>query len=107
MSLETYRQYSESVLTPDVLAQPPPAQFRPPLWQLSKAVLERALLDAGQQRPCTPTARQDRHVAATARAWIWSDDVDGPYSFLNVCERLGLEPTRLRRLVSGWTIGAA
>jgi hypothetical protein len=41
-------------------------------------------------------ARSCRLFAETAE-WIASDDAESPFSFLGVCDVLGLEPTRLRR----------
>jgi hypothetical protein len=41
-------------------------------------------------------ARRCRLFTETAD-WIASDDAESPFSFLGVCEVLGLEPHRLRR----------
>jgi len=36
-------------------------------------------------------------LATAARAWIVKDDLEWPFSFLNIAFRLGLEPDYLRR----------
>lgn len=41
------------------------------------------------------------HVARDARIWFRSPDVDGPFTFLSVCDVLHLEPEGTRR----WALG--
>jgi hypothetical protein len=36
------------------------------------------------------------------RAWIWSDEVVWPFSFVNICRTLGLEPSAIRRGLATW-----
>lgn len=59
---------------------------------LLAAVLERALLDAN--RPAMSVA--DKEARDDARRWIMSD-VDAVWSFVWVCDILGLTPECLRR----------
>jgi hypothetical protein len=48
-----------------------------------------------------------REMHADARSWFSSNDTEWPYSFVNVCESLGIEPEEIRAEVfadarSGW-----
>jgi len=40
-----------------------------------------------------------RRLAAEAEAWVRCDRADWPFSFLNVCEALGIDVDAMRRLV--------
>lgn len=60
---------------------------------LMRAVLEDAIRClAGEIGP----ARERPQLAAEARQWISDRDERWPYSFVNVCENLGLNPAMLR-----------
>ena len=37
-----------------------------------------------------------------AQAWLWNDQTDGLFSFLNICAMFGLDPASLRRGLSRW-----
>jgi hypothetical protein len=43
-----------------------------------------------------------RLLSKEAEDWIRSDDYDWPFSFNNVCETLGVEPTALRGALLAW-----
>ena len=43
-----------------------------------------------------------RLLSKEAEEWIRSDDYDWPFSFNNVCETLGVEPTALRGALLAW-----
>ena len=48
-------------------------------------------------------ATQDRRglrLLAEAQHWLESDDADWPFSFVNVCDALGLEPSCVRERVA-------
>ena len=66
---------------------------------LAKGVLTQARRDLRRFR----TARDEigREIYADARSWIASDDLWWPYSFLNVCEVIGLSPALLRKELLG------
>ena len=49
---------------------------------------------------------RERPARKSARRWIVSHDTKAPYSFNNVCEALGLEPSRLRRSLLDPAFGA-
>lgn len=71
--------------------------------QLRAAVLICAVRDATgrpvisntARRPCLD-ARLTSRIQRDALAWFASDDTSWPYSFLNICEALGLHPRTLR-----------
>ena len=41
--------------------------------------------------------RHTQRVLQETTAWFFSDDVDWPFSFLNICGTLGLDPAYIRR----------
>jgi hypothetical protein len=72
---------------------------------LAKGVLVQAKRDLRRFR--TAQDRIGREIYVDAYSWIASDDLWWPYSFLNVCEVLGLSPEVLRTQLlanaqSGW-----
>src|ERR1051326_5073184 len=48
---------------------------------------------------------RERRSRQTAMRWVTSRDDRSPFSFNNVCESLGFEPGRIRRLLLAPTIG--
>ena len=66
--------------------------------RLMRAVLKDALAvlfkyDATQDR-------RGQRLLAEAQIWLESDDTDWPFSFVNVCDALGLEPSCVRERVA-------
>ena len=66
--------------------------------RLMRAVLKDALTvlfkyDATQDR-------RGQRLLADAQHWLESDDADWPFSFVNVCDALGLEPSCVRERVA-------
>ena len=41
-----------------------------------------------------------RRLFAEAEAWFASDEADGPFTFVTVCDSLGLDPSYIRRGLS-------
>jgi hypothetical protein len=80
-----------------------PEQFYSELTRFSRlsaeAALMRAVLDDAlncfQRGRHTQDART-RRIAQEAEAWLFSDDEECVFSFLNICAVLGLDPTMLR-----------
>jgi hypothetical protein len=82
-----------------------PEQFFPPVHfknqyrgetALLYAILEdavRCLQEGGQEKRW----RNQRRMAQEAEAWLFVDDYEWPFSFVNICDQLGLDPTYLRR----------
>ena len=48
------------------------------------------------------TNRRKQRLAREAEEWLLSDDSQWPFSFLNICTVLGLEPQYIRRGLSRW-----
>ena len=48
---------------------------------------------------------RERRSRQTAMRWVLSHDTRSPFSFHNICESLGFEPTRVRRLLLGPGLG--
>ena len=42
-------------------------------------------------------SRNQRRMAQEAEAWLFVDDYERPFSFVNICDHLGLDPAYLRR----------
>lgn len=67
---------------------------------LMRAVLEQALIDVGLGSLVGRTGgalRGGRWVATEARRWFDSLDRSHLYSFLSICDALGIDPQRVRR----------
>ena len=61
---------------------------------LACAILDQAVRDVRTLRNARKA--RDRRVYADARAWLCSDDRDYAFSFVNICEALGISPEGLR-----------
>jgi hypothetical protein len=93
-------------LAPELLL---PAQFHSgfrndaslrPEKRLMLAVLEEAVGDF--QRSVAATGAEGQRSFREAEDWFASDDTAWPFSFLNICGALGLEPTYIRGGLSRW-----
>ena len=62
---------------------------------LMRAVLEEALTCFQYQFYLR--RHEAQRLALEAESWFFSDEVDWPFSFLNICYALHLEPTYIRR----------
>lgn len=82
------------LLPPQLLGRP----YRSPEQQLMAAVLEDAMRELA--RPVQVWVGSAGRQRAEVQSWFESDDVAWPFSFLNVCEALDLDPVRLRRRVA-------
>lgn len=69
-----------------------------PEKRLAAAVLTSALISL-RDRHRDPQHQQD---VEEDRAWVASDDVQAPFSFLRLCDVFGLEPTWVREIVRRW-----
>jgi hypothetical protein len=72
---------------------------RSPEMKLMYAVLEDAV-DRCRKR--WTTKKNDQRLAREAEAWVFSDSLDWPFSFLNICAALGIDPDYLRRGLRRW-----
>lgn len=64
------------------------------------AVLENAFLCFRKQ---FQTDRRCMQQAQLAQEWFFSNDWDGLFSFLSVCDVLGLEPEYMRKKLKHWS----
>jgi hypothetical protein len=67
---------------------------------LMRAVLDDAL--TCYQKQLVPSTRRARRLAQEAEEWLFSDDDRWPFSFVNICRALALEPEYLRRGLKQW-----
>jgi hypothetical protein len=44
----------------------------------------------------------DRRLAHEAEQWLFADDIRWPFSFVNICTVLGLDPSYMRRGLRGY-----
>lgn len=83
-----------------------PVQFvADPAWSGQKRLMAEVLRDAvslyrHQPRVHVGTAAQLR-LAEEAGAWLRSDDMSWPFSFVNICDALGLDAGQVRARVMG------
>jgi hypothetical protein len=47
---------------------------------------------------CPRDRRTEQRIAAV---WLFANDFDAPFSFVNICETLGLDPTAARDAIVG------
>lgn len=67
---------------------------------LMRAVLEEAL-DCFQKQ-FVKSGRRAQRLAREAEEWIYSDEVRWPFSFVNICAVLGLDPDYVRLKLKRW-----
>jgi hypothetical protein len=86
-----------------------PAQFYPERRQSASAepilrLMGSVLADAVRsfQRNFGAHQPEKRQEFREARFWIFQDKHDGPFSFEDVCDTLGIDPHRLRELIVQW-----
>jgi hypothetical protein len=86
-----------------------PAQFYParrgsasvePIMRLMGGILADAVRSF--QRNFEAKSPSRRQEFREARFWIFHDKTDGPFSFEDVCDALGIDPRRLRTLILTW-----
>jgi hypothetical protein len=71
----------------------------------SEIALMRAVLDDAlscYQKQFVPHTRRERRLAQEAQAWFFTNDDRWPFSFVNICRALDLEPEYLRRGLKQW-----
>ncbi len=73
-----------------------------PEQRLALAVLEDAV--AAFQTNATAKHEQGRRYYAEAAAWLTSDDTSWPFSFVNVCHAVGLDPESIRSGLRRWSM---
>jgi len=93
--------FIDDILAPEPAVQPTPRRWLPSL-KLACAVIEQAIEDL-VGKPTTlggyggaKRVRKGGRVAKQAYQWIMSDDRADPYSFLNLCDHVKVEPSLIR-----------
>lgn len=77
-----------------------------PELALCEAILAEAIKDFG--RFGRLSARHPKHrIYREARLWIWSTDRSWPFSFVNICDCLGIDGDDLRRRLELARVAAA
>ena|SRR5919106_4123629 len=91
------------VLEPDILA---PYQYLKTQRQTEPAAPEKALMlavlaDAIEtyQKFAAAKFPRGKTLFREVEAWLWNEESDCVFSFLNICELLGLNPAALRRRI--------
>jgi len=94
-------KYATAIVLPEQFYQTAsnPSQGRPEA-DLMRAVLEDAVqcIRVGLN---TPNRRHQR-LAREAQQWFESQEMSWPFSFLNICAVLGLDPHYIRGGLRGW-----
>ncbi len=70
-----------------------------------EAALMRAVLDDALtcfQKQFVTQGRRAQRLATEAEEWFFSDDPHWPFSFVNICAVLGLDPEYLRQGLAQW-----
>ena len=92
---------SVATVMPEQFHNVPGSQYRQgPEARLMLAVLEDALWCFQQQ--FLPSCVNGRRLARDAEWWFFKDASDSPFSFVQICAVLGLEPEYLRRGLQRW-----
>jgi hypothetical protein len=104
-SFEDEEKAAEQLSSPFVHS----SQFHCPLVGFSKTSPEAKLMYAVLEdaincfrKRWAPKVKNGQRLAQEAAAWVFSDDLDWPFSFLNVCTVLGIDPDYLRRGLICW-----
>ena len=90
----------ETVLPSQFFARPTVDASLQPEKRLMLAVLEDAV--GTFQKYANARDRAGQKLFAEVEDWFASDDQEWPYSFVNICHALGLEPAYLRRGLARW-----
>jgi len=94
-------KYATAIVLPEQFYQtaPNPSQGRPEA-DLMRAVLEDAVqcIRVGLNAP----NRRHQRLAHEAQQWFESQEMSWPFSFLNICAVLGLDPHYIRGGLQGW-----
>ena len=106
MKVSSVADAGATLFQPDSLL---PAQFFTALKQRSQVCGERRLMAAILedaidcfQKYLWAKDNRSRNLRQEAENWFFSDDDSWPFSFINVCEALDLEPDFLRRGLTAW-----
>lgn len=92
--------WSAAVLPEQFFPLPSNAHTGRPEVSLMRAVLEDAV-NCFQYR-FQATGRRNQRLAQEAEAWFFNNGKEGPFTFLNICTVLGLDPQYIRMGLRRW-----
>lgn len=93
-------ELAPDVMMPEQFAAPAATQrLDRPEVRLMIAILEEALTT--YQR-CAAGGRDRVRSMCEVERWLWSDDPSWLFSFVNICEVLGVVPTQVREALERW-----
>lgn len=87
---------TSSLLTTPWRFSVPPQIYTTPRWTSEQLLMAAALEDAITSIQSFPRNRTARQEQAQDWAWVLSEDTMWPFSFVNICEALGLNAEWVR-----------
>jgi len=75
------------------------------VWSPEKELASAVLMDALVEVREYSGHPLHKHKAREDLEWIFSDDTESPYSFVRLCELLGLDPVAIRKIMWNWIAG--
>jgi hypothetical protein len=97
---ESHLLMEEDILPDQFFSSPYEAYAKRPEVSLMRAVLEDAF--ACFQSQFISTSTRSLRLAREAEAWFASDATDWPFTFVNICMALGLDPIYVRQGLNQW-----
>jgi hypothetical protein len=101
-----WRKSTALAVEPDILA---PYQYLKTQRRTEPAAPERALMFAvladaieTYQKFAAAKSSRGKMLFREVAAWLWNEESDCVFSFLNICEVLRLDPASLRRRLMRW-----
>ena len=91
---------TDAVLPEQFYISPYTTYAKRPTALLMLAVLEDAF--ACYQSQFITTSSRSLRLAREAEDWFSSNDTDWPFTFVNICTALGIEPTYIRQGLQRW-----
>lgn len=104
-SADTSNGESSSLAPAAVLPEQLSNSPRAALLSCGEAALMRAVLHDAiscYEKQFVTRGKQVQQLAREAEAWLFSDDECWPFSFVNICSALGLDPAYVRRELKRW-----
>lgn len=92
--------FCTAVLPEQFFSPPATVHAGAPELGLMRAVIEDAI--HCYQKQFVPEPQRNSRLAQEASRWFFDNDTTWPYSFLNLCYALGLDPGYIRRRLKHW-----
>jgi hypothetical protein len=91
---------ASAAVLPEQFYSPPARQTGRGETALMRAVLEEAV-DCFQKQ-FVKSGRRAQRLAREAEEWFTTENLSWPFSFVNICAVLGLDPNYIRRGIKAW-----